>query len=78
MPKTEEVTAPTEATAEEIENISKCFKFTGSPYLSEWESRFIESLYNRQQDMFTQLLSKKQRYYLAKIWEKLYDRGLIT
>ena len=78
MPKLEEYVAPTAATAEEIENIAKCFKFTGSTYLTDWESTFVESLYNRQQDMFTQLLSKKQRYYLAKIWEKLYDRGLIT
>ena len=78
MPKTEEYVAPTAAIVDEIESISKCFKFTGSPYLSDWESRFIESLYNRSKEDFVLLLSVKQRFYLAKIWEKLYDRGLIT
>ena len=78
MPKTEEIAVPIAVTKEEIEVISKCFKFTGSDFLNDWESSFIESLYKRQKEGFVLLLSIKQRHHLTKIWEKLYDQGLIT
>ena len=78
MPKIEEVTAPIAATRTDKENITKCLKFTGSQYLNDWESTFIASLYRQYESEFALLLSKKQRHHLAKIWEKLYDQGLIT
>ena len=78
MPKTEEVAAPEAATAEELDEITSCFKYTGSNFLTPWESGFIEALYKKQAENFVLMLSKKQRHYLSKIWEKLYDQGYVV
>jgi hypothetical protein len=78
MPKTEEYTPPTGATKDELETIKKLAEFIESPHLTGWENEFLSSLERRKEEDFVLLLSKKQRAQIVRIWEKLFDLGVIV
>lgn len=78
MAKMEEYRPPTKATNEEKILVDKLYSVVGHPLLSDWDNTFISSMKARKDDQFVLLISDLQRKILIKIWEKLYDTGIIT
>jgi len=83
MARLEEYTPPTAATQDELDTLKKSYPFCGDPphrpdCMNDWDSNFIYSLHEREKDMFVLLLSKKQRFHLDRIYQNLYDAGLVT
>lgn len=74
----EEHSPSTPATAEERLVITQLYENRDEDeLLSGWDIDFIVSINARMEDNFTLLLSKSQRKQLTRIWEKLYDAGVL-
>lgn len=78
MPKMEEHKPSTAATQYEKILVDKLHSLVGSSHLTDWENTFISSIKAHKDNDFVLLLSGAQRKILIRIWEKLYDSGVIV
>lgn len=79
MAKMEEYHPRTAASKDELKTLADCIPFSGEEgQLSSWESNFVISLWSNKEENLCLLLSNTQRKHLTKIWEKLYDLGLVV
>jgi hypothetical protein len=75
----EEHSPPTPATTDERLVVIQLYENRDEEeLLTRWDIQFIISINAAMENNFTLLLSKPQRKQLTRIWEKLYDAGVVN